>query len=143
MSLDLLFTIANGFALLGWLLLALAPRWRLTHAAVVSGAMSLVLAALYSGLMWHFHGIFEDGGFGSLPEVVKLFSHPAGVLIGWVHYLAFDLFIGGWELRDAQRRGVPHLLLLPCLGLTLMFGPVGLLAYFVVRRVLGREPLGG
>jgi hypothetical protein len=141
MSLDLLFTIANGFALLGWLLLALAPRWRLTHAAVVSGAMSLVLAALYSGLLWHFYGTVE-GGFGSLPEVVELFRHPAMVLIGWVHYLAFDLFIGGWALRDAQRRGVPHLLLLPCLGLTLMFGPVGLLAYFVVRRVLGREPLG-
>jgi hypothetical protein len=60
-----------------------------------------------------------------------------------VHYLAFDLFIGGWELRDAQRRGVPHLLLLPCLGLTLMFGPLGLLVYFGVRRLFGREPLGG
>jgi hypothetical protein len=142
MSLDLLFTIANGFALVGWLLLALAPRWRFTHAAVVSGAMSLVLAALYTGLLWRFYGTSE-GGFGSLPEVVELFRDPALVLTGWVHYLAFDLFIGGWALRDAQRRGVPHLLLVPCLGLTLMFGPVGLLAYFVVRRVLGREPLGG
>jgi len=142
MSLDLLFTIANGFALLGWLLLAFVPRWRLTHAAVVSGAMSLVLAALYSGLLWHFYGTSE-GGFGSLPEVVELFRAPAMVLTGWVHYLAFDLFVGGWELRDAQRRGVPHLLLLPCLGLTLMFGPVGLLAYFVVRRVLGRAPIAG
>ncbi len=142
MSLDLLFTIANGFALLGWLLLAFAPRWHFTHAAVVSGAMSLVLAALYTGLLWHFHGAVE-GGFGSLPEVVELFRSPAMVLTGWVHYLAFDLFIGGWALRDAQHRGVPHLLLLPCLGLTLMFGPVGLLAYFVVRRVLGRAPIGG
>lgn len=141
MSLDLLFTIANGFALVGWLLLALAPRARLTHVAVVSGAMSLVLAALYTGLLWRYFGAF-DGGMGSLPEVVKLFSHPAMVLTGWVHYLAFDLFIGGWALRDAQRRGVPHLLLLPCLGLILMFGPVGLLAYHGVRRALGRAPIG-
>jgi hypothetical protein len=141
MSLDLLFTIANGFALVGWLLLALAPRSRLTHAAVVSGAMSLLLAVLYTGLLWRFYGTV-DGGFGSLPEVVELFRDPAMVLTGWVHYLAFDLFIGGWQLRDSQRRGVPHLLLLPCLGLTLMFGPVGLLAYHVVRRVLGRAPIG-
>ena len=142
MSLDLIFTVANGFALLGWLLLAFAPRWRFTHAVVVSGAMSLVLAGLYSVLLWMFHGTGE-GGFGSLLEVVKLFRQPAMVLAGWVHYLAFDLFIGGWELRDAQRRGVPHLLLLPCLGLTLMFGPVGLLLYFGVRRLFGREPVGG
>ena len=142
MSLDLIFTVANGFALLGWLLLAFAPRWRFTHAVVVSGAMSLVLAGLYSALLWMFHGTGE-GGFGSLPEVVKLFRQPAMVLAGWVHYLAFDLFIGGWELRDAQRRGVPHILLLPCLGLTLMFGPVGLLLYFGVRRLFGREPIDG
>lgn len=139
MSLDLIFTAANGFALLGWLLLALAPRWRLTHTAVVSGAMSLLLAGLYGALLVGFHGVGE-GGFGSLPEVVKLFREPAMVLTGWVHYLAFDLFIGAWELRDGQRRGVPHLALLPCLALTLMFGPVGLLLHFGVRRVFGREP---
>ncbi|MBA3548653.1 MAG: DUF4281 domain-containing protein [Nannocystis sp.] len=142
MSLDLIFTVANGFALLGWLLLAFAPRWRFTHAAVVSGAMSLVLAALYSALLLRYYGS-AGGGFSSLPDIVKLFSDPAMVLLGWVHYLAFDLFIGGWELRDAQRRGVPHLLLLPCLGLTLMFGPVGLLLYFGVRRLFGRDPVGG
>lgn len=142
MSLDLIFTVANGFALLGWLLLAFAPRWRFTHAVVVSGAMSLVLAVLYSGLLLRYYGS-AGGGFSSLPDIVKLFSDPAMVLLGWVHYLAFDLFIGGWELRDAQRRGVPHILLLPCLGLTLMFGPVGLLLYFGVRRLFGSEPVGG
>ncbi len=142
MSLDLIFTVANGFALLGWLLLAFAPRWRFTHAVVVSGVMSLVLAVLYSALLLRYYGS-AGGGFSSLPDIVKLFSDPAMVLLGWVHYLAFDLFVGGWELRDAQRRGVPHILLLPCLGLTLMFGPVGLLLYFVVRRLFGREPVGG
>lgn len=142
MSLDLIFTVANGFALLGWLLLAFAPRWRFTHAVVVSGAMSLVLAVLYSALLFAYYGSAGGGG-SSLPDIVKLFSDPAMVLLGWVHYLAFDLFIGGWELRDAQRRGVPHILLLPCLGLTLMFGPVGLLLYFGVRRLFGRDPVGG
>lgn len=138
MSLETIFTAANGLALLGWLLLALAPRWRFTHAVVLSGAASLLLSALYLGLLIVYFGASE-GGFGSLAEVVKLFSQPPMVLIGWVHYLAFDLFIGAWELRDARARGVPHLALLPCLGLTFMLGPVGLLLYFGVRAVLGRR----
>ena len=139
MSLETIFSAANGLALLGWLLLALAPRWRFTQRVVLSGAASLLLAALYLGLVIVYFGSSE-GGFDSLAEVVKLFSHPPVVLIGWVHYLAFDLFIGAWELRDARARGVPHLALLPCLGLTFMLGPVGLLLYFVLRGVLGRPP---
>jgi hypothetical protein len=55
------------------------------------------------------------------------------VVAGWIHYLIFDLFVGAWEARDARRRGVPHLLLVPCLLFTLMIGPVGLLLYVVVR----------
>ena len=139
MSLETIFSAANGFALLGWLLLALAPRWRFTQRVVLSGAASLLLAALYLGLLIVYFGDSE-GGFGSLAEVVKMFSQPPMVLLGWVHYLAFDLFVGAWELRDARARGVPHLALLPCLGLTFMLGPVGLLLYFVLRGVLGRPP---
>ncbi len=140
MSLETIFSAANGFALLGWLLLALAPRWRFTQRVVLSGAASLLLAALYLGLLIVYFGDSE-GGFGSLAEVVKMFSQPPMVLLGWVHYLAFDLFVGAWELRDARARGVPHLALLPCLGLTFMLGPVGLLLYFVLRGVLGRPPV--
>lgn len=140
MSLETIFSAANGLALLGWLLLALAPRWRFTQRVVLSGAASLLLAALYLGLLIVYFGDSE-GGFGSLADVVKLFSQPPMVLLGWVHYLAFDLFIGAWELRDARARGVPHLALLPCLGLTFMLGPVGLLLYFVLRGVLGRPPV--
>lgn len=139
MSLETIFSAANGLALLGWLLLALAPRWRFTQRVVLSGAASLLLAALYLGLLIVYFGDSE-GGFGSLAEVVKMFSQPPMVLLGWVHYLAFDLFVGAWELRDARARGVPHLALLPCLGLTFMLGPVGLLLYFVLRGVLGRPP---
>jgi len=140
MSLETIFSAANGLALLGWLLLVFAPRWRFTDRLVLSGAFSLLLAALYLGLLIVYFGDSE-GGFGSLAEVVKMFSQPPMVLLGWVHYLAFDLFIGAWELRDARTRGVPHLALLPCLGLTFMLGPVGLLLYFVLRGVLGRPPV--
>lgn len=141
MSLDQIFVVANGAALLGWLLLIFAPRWQFTRIVVLSGAMSLLLAALYLALFAVHAG--GEGGFGSLPEVVKLFRRPEMVLIGWVHYLSFDLFVGAWEVRNARERGVPHLIVVPCLVGTFMLGPIGLLAYFLARALFGGRAARG
>lgn len=133
---DLLFQIANPVALLGWALLVLAPRWRGTQHLVISGALPLLLAASYL-LIISYQTLAHPasgGGFGSLDEVAALFRQPWALLAGWVHYLAFDQFVGSWEVRDAQRRDLPHGWLVPCLLLTFLLGPVGLLLYFGVRR---------
>lgn len=137
---DLLFSLANPVALLGWALLVLAPRWRLTQRLVLSGALPLVLAGCYALLIGsHYLGPHaQEGGFSTLADVAALFRNPWALLAGWVHYLCFDLCVGIWESRDARRRGVPHLLLVPCLLLTFLFGPVGLLLYALVRRFYGR-----
>lgn len=79
-----------------------------------------------------------DGGFGSLAGVMKLFTNPWAVLAGWVHYLAFDLFVGAWEVRDAEQHGVSHLLVVPCLFFTFMLGPIGLLMYMGARTLFGK-----
>ena len=57
------------------------------------------------------------------------------LLAGWIHYLAFDLLVGTWEARDSRERGIPHLLLVPCLILTFLFGPAGWLLYLGMRSV--------
>jgi hypothetical protein len=139
---DFLFTLANPLAMLGWALLVLAPRWRITNRLVLSGAWSAGLAAAYAILITaHYLGPHGGaGGFGSLGQVAALFQDPWALLAGWVHYLSFDLFVGAWEARDAQRRGVPHGALVPALGLTFLIGPVGLLVYFGVRRFFGQRP---
>jgi Domain of unknown function (DUF4281) len=133
---DSLFALANPVALLGWALLVLAPRWRGTRWLVLSGALPLVLAGAYALLIGsHYLGPHaSEGGFNSLADVALLFRSPWALLAGWVHYLCFDLSVGIWESLDARRRGVPHLLLVPCLLLTFLFGPVGLLLYALVRR---------
>jgi hypothetical protein len=135
-----LFSLANPLAMLGWALLAFAPRWRFTKLLVLSGAWSGALALAYAALITaHYLGPHSsEGGFASLAQVAALFHNPWALLAGWVHYLAFDLFVGAWEVRDAQRRGVPHLALVPALALTFLFGPVGLLVYFGVRAAFGR-----
>ena len=77
--------------------------------------------------------VSEAGGFGSLAEVRKLFGRDELLLAGWVHYLAFDLFIGAWESRDSQRLEIPRLVMIPCYLMTFMLGPIGLLFYFAIR----------
>ena len=136
---DFLFSLANPVAMLGWALLVLAPHWMGTRRVVLSGALPLVLAVAYALLIGsHYLGPHaSEGGFSSLQEVAALFRSPWALLAGWVHYLCFDLSIGIWESLDARRRGVPHLLLVPCLLLTFLFGPVGLLLYALARRFYG------
>ena len=138
---DFLFSLANPLAMLGWALLVLAPRWRITNTLVLSGVWPLVLAAGYAVLIvsHYLGGHGGEGGFGSLAQVAALFRDPWALLAGWVHYLCFDLFTGAWEVRDAQRRGVPHWALVPALALTFLFGPVGLLVYFGVRSFLSQK----
>ena len=89
-------------------------------------------SALYAVLIAiHFAG--SKGGFSSLHEVALLFANPWLLLAGWVHYLAFDLLVGSWEVRDARERGVRHIFVVPCLILTFLFGPAGWLLYLGAR----------
>ena len=139
-SAETLFKVVSAAVVPGWLLLIVAPRARITERVVHSGLLSLLLAAAYLVLIAAFYP-GSEGGFGSLAEVYRVFGSPYLLLAGWIHYLAFDLFVGAWEARDAARRGVPHLLAIPCLALTFVFGPIGLIAYFAVRAAFARRGL--
>jgi hypothetical protein len=98
MTPDLLFKICNSIAPLGWLLMIIAPKWRWTKTIILSGIFPLLLGLVYVVLIVLFFGK-DEGDFNSLQGVMKLFTSPWGVTAGWIHYLAFDMFIGSWELR--------------------------------------------
>ena len=132
---ELLFSIVNLAVLPGWLLLVFAPRWRHSAGLVSSVLIPGLLAATYVWLALRFFPGME-GGFGSLGDVRAAFGNDYILLAGWIHYLAFDLFIGSWEVRDSQRLRIPHLAVVPCLLLTFLLGPVGLLTYIVLRVIL-------
>ena len=138
-----LFEIANVAVLPAWLLLAAAPRWRASQ-LVAAFVAPLLLAAAYGLLLFASMGGEGAGDLFSLEGVAALFADRRALLAGWLHYLAFDLFVGAWEVRDAQRRAIPHLAVLPCLALTLMLGPLGLAAYLLLRlfarRVVDPDP---
>src|SRR5712691_5913355 len=102
MTAEQLFSACGLLALAGWILLIAAPRNARAMAiagTVVPGALSCVYLILLA-----FHLAGARGGFSSLAAVAELFSNPWLLLAGWVHYLAFDLFVGAWETRDAAGR---------------------------------------
>ena len=137
MNAEQIFSLVNLFAMAGWLLLIFAGKTRWA-APVISGVvLPLLFAVVYSGLLaGHLAG--SAGSFQTLESVSALFQNRWLLLAGWVHYLAFDLFIGAWQVRDARVQGISHLLVVPCLLLTFLFGPAGLLLYFLVRAAYKR-----
>ncbi len=159
MTLDALFLLSNNIASLGWLCLLAGlllqgrsnPSPRL--ASTVRGllllggrAIPIVLSVLYTAciFIW-WRG--SEGDFGSLNGLIALFNTRGLMVAGWVHYLAFDLWLGRWQIdalqnyTEARPEGVTHtpwilrLLLIPCLALTFFFGPIGLLVFLAIMRL--------
>lgn len=134
MDTEAIFGLLNLFILPGWLLLSLAPRWRWTNTLVMSGLYSSIYAIAYIVLLgMALTEISLD--FSSLASVASLFQNSLVLLAGWAHYLAFDLFIAGWMLKDSQLLGRSHVVMLPILALTFYVGPMGFALYMVSKRL--------
>ena len=131
------FSFVNLTVIPAWLMLIFMPRSNWTR-IVAAYAVPSALAIVYVTLLL-MNKPPQGAGFGSITQVERLFSSQWLLLAGWVHYLAFDVFIGAWQVRDAWRLSIPHLLVVPCLVLTFLVGPVGLLAYFIVRLAVVRK----
>lgn len=135
------FFFGNLLAMIGWAGLITSLFVKVARPAIWTATQLIIpalLAAAYVLLIWQGRLAFAEGGFGSLEEVRALFAHDSALAAGWLHYLAFDLFVGSWIARDGAKRGVSPLLILPCLPLAFLFGPSGLLLYFVLRQVSGQ-----
>ena len=136
------FDLAGLLAMLGWLGLLVSlfvSRARPIAWPAAQLAVPAILAVAYILLIAEGFGT-EGGGFGSIGEVRALFANDSALAAGWLHYLAFDLFVGAWIVRDGTARGIYKLLILPSLPLTFLFGPAGLLLYLLVRLASPSRP---
>lgn len=138
MSLEALFSAANTLAMAGWLALMVAPRARLANWHVAGLALPALLSAAYAILL-AVHAPGAEGGFSSLAAVASLFRTDGVLLAGWLHYLAFDLFVGAWICRRGTAEGINPWLLRLCLPPTFLAGPVGLLIFLGLRFPVARK----
>ena len=136
---DDLFRICNMMAMAGWLALLASPFFPKVSNRIAALVIPVLLAVAYAGLILAFWSGAE-GGFDSLPNVMRLFTQPEIALAGWIHYLAFDLIIGAWEVRTARAERIPFLAVVPCLALTFLFGPAGFLAFTALRAARAAIP---
>jgi hypothetical protein len=140
---DTLFRLSNLVVLPFWGLMILLPRWRWTmrilRSPFVSAAPALVYAALVLPRIGSIWPVIAKPTVGS---VAMLLGSPEGATIAWLHFLAFDLFVGRWIYLDSQERRLSPLLMALVLFLTLMLGPFGFITYLVIRAVAGSRKAG-
>jgi hypothetical protein len=132
---ETIFAIVNYSVLPAWALLVLLPGHVITKRVVHSGAYAVVLGVAYALLLFGDHPGPQESSFFTLEGVTRIFTTPRTIIACWVHYLIFDLFVGAWIARDRARLGLPHLASVPSIVLTLLFGPVGLLTWIVIRGI--------
>lgn len=134
---DQIFQICSSIAMAGWLILIVLPGW---HAAdkFILGIIIMLFALTYSWLLFTSFSFSDMGKFGSLQGVLELFRDPTVVTAGWIHYLAFDLLAGLFIRSNGRKHGISHWLVIPCLLLTFMLGPVGVLLYLLIRWMITR-----
>lgn len=140
----LAFSLTGPLVLAGWagLLLSLFIRQvRPVAWPVARYAVPAILAVAYVLLIRAGFGEAQGGGYGSIAEIRALFQSDSALVAGWFHYLAFDLFIGCWIVREGLELKLHPLLILPCLPLTFLFGPAGLLLFMILRLALRPRPL--
>lgn len=141
-----IFSIANLIAMVCWVGLAIslfATRMRVWTQRVTGLIVPGVLAIVYLFCIWQGFAATPGGGFGSLLEVRALFANDAALTAGWLHYLAFDLFVGTWIVRQGTAEGIHPLLLLLCLPVTFLLGPIGFLVFLIERAVFSRRGAQG
>lgn len=118
-----------------WFLMVLLPTWRKTERVVRSPWIAAPAALLYAGLVLpRLAEVFNAVASPTLEGVAALLATSAGTTIAWVHFLAFDLFVGRWIYLDSRTRKLHPLLVSPILVLTLLLAPVGFLLYLVMRQ---------
>jgi len=146
MSPDSVFQTCTTIAMAGWLvLLILSPFWSSFDRFLIGFVITL-FAIVY---IWLVFQVFVSGDlsrmnsvgekFGSLNGLMELFTNKTAVSAGWVHYLGFDLLTGIWIKKNALKYNIQHLMLLPCLLLTFILGPAGLLLYLLVRLIKTKQ----
>ncbi|MCE9499549.1 MAG: DUF4281 domain-containing protein [Leptospira sp.] len=133
MNMSLFYKIINIAAGIAWIVLILFRNDPYITGVIIGWIVPTVLAATYSFFIYRSFASKEKGTMLTFEGVKTLFRNPNVMMAGWIHYLAFDLFIGAWELRDSQQHGINFLFIFPCLLLTIAFGPIGFLAYILLR----------
>jgi len=140
MPFDQIFQLSNLLVMPFWLLMILFPHWRWSRRIIATPWIVAPAALLYAVLIVPAlaGGALADLANPQLAAIAALLGSPQGATVGWVHFLAFDLFVGRWIYLDSHTRKISAWITSPVLFLVLMVGPLGLLAYLILCLFTGK-----
>ena len=137
---DIIFFSSSLLVVPFWFLIIFLPFWRWTERILRSLWIIVPIALVYAALVLpNALSLIGDLANPTLDNIAVLLGTPQGATIGWIHFLAFDLFVGRWAYLDSRERGIAWWLVSPTLFFVLMFGPLGLILYLGVRTLAGRS----
>ena len=121
-----------------WFILIVFPQSHLSRIFVTSIFPFFILSGVYIFILYKSYliGYDFDGNFTlylGLNELSRLFEDHLYMMIFWTHFVAINLFIGGWIVRDSQKFSINKVLLSLPLILTYLTGPLGLFLYWIIR----------
>lgn len=133
MTTSVVFQIVNTIVLPAWIILVFFPKKPWRNPVIYGFAMAMAL--VYAFYVVSSLGDLDLEAFSKLEGIKAMFASDKAVLTGWVHYLVFDLLVGNWVLNNSHKHHINHYLIIPCLLLCFMFGPMGYLLYSLVKIV--------
>ncbi|WP_433526697.1 ABA4-like family protein [Nocardia pseudovaccinii] len=135
---DLSFWLAAPF----WALMILAPRWHRTPAIVASPLICAAPLLIYATLVLPEFGPFLSAlASPNLPGLQTILASSAGAAAAWAHFVGFDLFLGRWIYFDSRERGIHPALISALLLFTILFAPLGVLGYLIIRFLPAYRPI--
>jgi len=121
-----------------WFILIVFPQSHLSRIFVTSIFPIFILSGVYIFILYKSYliGYDFDGNFTlylGLNELSRLYEDHLYIMIFWTHFIAINLFIGGWIVKDSQKFSINKVLMAVPLIMTYLIGPIGLFLYWIIR----------
>ena len=143
-TIDTLYMWINLGVLPFWFILIVFPQSHLSRIFVTSIFPFFILSGVYIFILYKSYliGYDFDGNFSlylGLSELSRLFEDHLYIMIFWTHFIALNLFIGGWIVKDSQKFSINKVLMAVPLIVTYLIGPIGLFLYWIIRIVYAKR----
>jgi len=137
-TIEMIYLWLNLGVLPFWLLLIIFPQSQITRVFITSIFPIFILSLVYSYLLYNAHLNTYDflqnfKLYLGLNEISNLFENQTFLVIFWVHFLAMNLFCGGWIVNDSKMFRMNKFLVALPLIITYLIGPIGITFYWIIR----------
>ena len=137
-TIEMIYFWLNLSVLPFWLILIFFPNSKICKIFTTSIFPIFILSLVYCYLIYLIIQYGYDFSINfrlylGLNELSNLFSNNSFLILFWIHFLAINLFCGGWIVNNYQKFGISKILMFFPLVITYLIGPLGIFIYWIIR----------